>query len=63
MSLSEFAIVESTLREGEQFVKANFSSDDKVEIAEALAVFGVEYIELTSPIASPQCLEALTLIC
>ncbi|MCC5599171.1 hypothetical protein [Nostoc favosum] len=48
MSLSEFAIVESTLREGEQFVKANFSSDDKVEIAEALAAFGVEYIELTT---------------
>lgn len=54
MSLSKFAIVESTLREGEQFVKANFSLDDKLEIAEALAAFGVEYIELTSPIASPQ---------
>lgn len=54
MTINQFAIIESTLREGEQFVGANFSSEDKVEIAEALAEFGVEYIELTSPIASPQ---------
>ena len=54
MSLTEFAIIESTLREGEQFVGADFSPDDKVEIARALAAFGVEYIELTSPCASPQ---------
>lgn len=54
MSLSDFCIIESTLREGEQFVGADFSSDDKVEIAHALAAFGVEYIEVTSPCASPQ---------
>ena len=54
MPLSQFAIVESTLREGEQFCGANFSSDDRVEIAEALDSFGVEYIEVTSPCASPQ---------
>jgi homocitrate synthase len=50
--LSEFAIVESTLREGEQFCQANFSFDDKVEIARELDRFGVEYIELTSPRSS-----------
>ena len=54
MSLQEFAIIESTLREGEQFVGADFSPDDKVEIARALDDFGVEYIEVTSPCASPQ---------
>lgn len=54
MPLNQFAIVESTLREGEQFCGANFSSDDRVEIAEALDSFGVEYIEVTSPCASPQ---------
>ncbi|NJM69787.1 MAG: homocitrate synthase [Scytonema sp. RU_4_4] len=54
MSLSQFAIVESTLREGEQFCLANFSSNDKVEIARALDNFGVDYIEVTSPCASPQ---------
>ena len=53
MSLQDFSIIESTLREGEQFVGADFTSEDKVEIAHALADFGVEYIELTSPCASP----------
>ncbi|HAG84230.1 MAG TPA: homocitrate synthase [Cyanobacteria bacterium UBA12227] len=54
MALNQFAIVESTLREGEQFYTANFSSNDKVQIATELDNFGVEYIELTSPCASPQ---------
>ncbi len=54
MSLENFSIIESTLREGEQFVGADFSTEDKVEIAQALDEFGVEYIELTSPLASPK---------
>jgi homocitrate synthase len=54
MSLESFNIIESTLREGEQFVGANFTTDDKIRIARALDEFGVEYIELTSPSASPQ---------
>ncbi len=54
MSLTDFAIIDSTLREGEQFAKAKFSTDDKLEIAESLDFFGVEYIEVTSPCASPQ---------
>lgn len=53
MSLENFAIIESTLREGEQFANAFFSSDQKVEIATLLDAFGVEYLELTSPAASP----------
>ena len=56
MPLHDFSIIESTLREGEQFVGADFTSEDKVEIAHALADFGVEYIELTSPCASPSSL-------
>ncbi|MEA3346255.1 MAG: homocitrate synthase [Chloroflexota bacterium] len=52
--MNEFHIIESTLREGEQFVGANFTPKQKVEIAQALDEFGVEYIELTSPYASPQ---------
>ena len=54
MLLSKLAIVDSTLREGEQFFKSNFSTGDKVEIARALDQFGVEYIEVTSPTVSPQ---------
>jgi homocitrate synthase len=47
-------IIDSTLREGEQFAKAAFRTDDKLEIARALDAFGADYIELTSPAASPQ---------
>ena len=54
MSLDQFSIIESTLREGEQFANAFFTSDQKVEIARLLDAFGVEYLELTSPAASPQ---------
>ena len=54
MSLDNFAVIESTLREGEQFANAFFTGDEKVEIARLLDAFGVEYLELTSPAASPQ---------
>ncbi|MCY4525425.1 MAG: homocitrate synthase [Anaerolineaceae bacterium] len=47
-------MIESTLREGEQFEGCHFSLDDKLEIAAALDAFGVEYMELTTPLASPQ---------
>ena len=53
MPLDRWNIIESTLREGEQFVGANFTTEQKLRIAEALDEFGVEYIELTSPLASP----------
>jgi homocitrate synthase len=56
MSLGNFAIIESTLREGEQFANAFFTSDQKAEIARLLDAFGVEYLEVTSPVASPQSL-------
>lgn len=54
VSASAWAIIDSTLREGEQFARANFSSGDKLEIARALDAFGVEFIEVTTPMASPQ---------
>ncbi len=54
MSLANFAIIESTLREGEQFVNAFFSTAEKIQIATLLDAFGVEYLELTSPLASPE---------
>ncbi|KAI8869308.1 homocitrate synthase [Ramicandelaber brevisporus] len=52
--VSNFSIIESTLREGEQFANAFFDTAKKIEIAKALDAFGVEYIELTSPAASEQ---------
>jgi len=57
MPLNDYHIIESTLREGEQFVGASFTTAQKIEIAELLDAFGVECIELTSPLASPQSFE------
>ena len=53
-SSNRWAIIDSTLREGEQFAKGNFSLADKIEIAKALDNFGVEFIEVTTPIATPE---------
>jgi homocitrate synthase len=47
-------LIDTTLREGEQFAKANFRTEDKLEIARGLDTFGVDYVEVTSPAASPQ---------
>ncbi|KAJ3071874.1 mitochondrial Homoaconitase [Podochytrium sp. JEL0797] len=52
--VNNFSIIESTLREGEQFGNAFFNTEDKIKIARALDNFGVEYIEITSPAASEQ---------
>ncbi|KAJ9070200.1 homocitrate synthase lys21 [Entomophthora muscae] len=52
--VDNFYIIESTLREGEQFANAFFTTEKKIEIAKALDDFGVDYIELTSPAASEQ---------
>ena len=56
MPVEHFAIIDSTLREGEQFSNAHFTTEQKIQIARTLDAFGVEYIELTSPVASPQSL-------
>ena len=53
MPIGQYAIVDSTLREGEQFAYARFTTKDKMDIARALDAFGVEYIELSSPASSP----------
>lgn len=62
MTIEKFAIIESTLREGEQFAGAWFTPEQKVRIARVLDEFGVEYLELTSPVASPQSAEDCRLI-
>lgn len=54
MPLDNYSIIESTLREGEQFSTATFTTAQKLEIAGLLDAFGVEMIEMTSPCASPQ---------
>ncbi len=62
MSLESFAIIDSTLREGEQFVNAFFTPEQKIRLATLLDAFGVEYIELTTPCASAQSLRDCEII-
>jgi homocitrate synthase len=62
-NVSNFKIIESTLREGEQFANAFFDTKTKIAIAKALDAFGVEYIELTSPAASEQSRQDCEAIC
>ncbi len=62
MNRPPFHIVETTLREGEQFANAHFSSAQRVQLAHMLDEFGVEYLELTSPAASPQSARDLEVI-
>jgi homocitrate synthase len=54
MPFNHYSIIESTLREGEQFSTATFTTAQKLEIAGMLDEFGVEMLEMTSPSASPQ---------
>ncbi|KAK3384680.1 HMGL-like-domain-containing protein [Lasiosphaeria ovina] len=62
-NVSNFKIIESTLREGEQFANAYFDTETKIKIAKALDAFGVDYIELTSPAASEQSRKDCEAIC
>ena len=48
-----FALIDTTLREGEQFADAFWTLPQKLELARLLDAFGVEYLELTSPAAGP----------
>ncbi len=56
--LQDVSIIDTTLREGEQFAGAHFSLAQKRRIAQALDSFGVQYLEVTSPAASRQALAA-----
>ncbi|KAJ4163679.1 hypothetical protein LMH87_005390 [Akanthomyces muscarius] len=62
-NVGNFKIIESTLREGEQFANAFFDTEIKVKIAKALDSFGVDFIELTSPVASEQSFKDCKTIC
>ncbi|KAK3181505.1 homocitrate synthase lys21 [Lecanicillium sp. MT-2017a] len=61
--VNNYKIIESTLREGEQFANAFFTTENKIKIATMLSEFGVDYIELTSVVSSPQSFEDCKTIC
>lgn len=62
-NVNNYQLIDSTLREGEQFANAFFDTEKKIEIAKALDDFGVDYIELTSPVASEQSRRDCEAIC
>lgn len=51
--MRSLAILDSTLREGEQFTGAFFSLEQRLSIARLLDAHGVTFIEVPSPISSP----------
>ncbi|MHB1415413.1 MAG: homocitrate synthase/isopropylmalate synthase family protein [Chloroflexota bacterium] len=50
--IGEFSILDTTLREGEQFANTFFRSKDRIDLAKRLDAFGVEHIEVSSPVVS-----------
>jgi homocitrate synthase len=54
VTIQHVAIIDTTLREGEQFASAHFTTAQKQTIACALDRFGVDAIEVTNPAASPR---------
>lgn len=59
---NEIEILDTTLREGEQSRGILFTTGQKIKIAEKLDGFGVDYIELGHPAASPSVRKAVTVI-
>jgi homocitrate synthase len=57
------AILDSTLREGEQFAGSFFSHEQRLTIAGMLDALGVAFIEVPSPIASPETSHAVQALC
>ena len=51
-------IYDCTLREGEQAEGASFSTNNRIELCKKLDEFGVDYIELGWPLASPEIFES-----
>lgn len=56
-------ILDSTLREGEQFAGAFFSLEQRLTIARQLDALGVNFLEVPSPISSPQTRQAVEALC
>ncbi|GHO74147.1 homocitrate synthase [Ktedonobacter sp. SOSP1-85] len=59
----DIRIVDTTLREGEQFSGAYFSAEQRREIVRLLDAVGVPMIEVPSPIASPETQQAVRDLC
>src|SRR5215469_14456311 len=58
-----FSILDSTLREGEQYVGAFFTLEQRVTIARLLDALGATFIEVPSPISSPGARQTAYVLC
>ncbi|MFL5702263.1 MAG: homocitrate synthase, partial [Ktedonobacteraceae bacterium] len=56
-------ILDSTLREGEQFAKAYFTFEQRLRMARLLDAVGVTFIEVPSPIVSPETQRTVQALC
>lgn len=61
--MRSLAILDSTLREGEQFTNAFFTLEQRLQIARLLDAVGVEFIEVPSPIVSPEIRQTTQVLC
>src|SRR5437588_2049468 len=61
--MRSLAILDTTLREGEQFAGAFFSLEQRLTIVRSLDALGVAFIEVPSPIVSPETYRAVQTIC
>jgi len=61
--MRSLAIVDTTLREGEQFSGAFFTLEQRLHIARLLDAIGVPYLEVPSPISSPETTQAIRALC
>jgi homocitrate synthase len=60
--LGEFTILDTTLREGEQFANTFFRPEDRIALAKQLDAFGVEHIEVSSPVVSTRAGEDIRML-
>lgn len=61
--MNELTILDSTLREGEQFAGAFFSHEQRLMIARLLDAVGVGFIEVPSPVVSPEMQRTIMALC
>ncbi|HWS84171.1 MAG TPA: hypothetical protein VN207_07900 [Ktedonobacteraceae bacterium] len=61
--MRSLAILDTTLREGEQFIKTFFTLEHRLQIASLLDALGVTFIEVPSPVSSPETQNAIEALC
>ncbi len=63
VSVRPLHLLDSTLREGEQFIHTFFTLEQRLQIACLLDALGVTFIEVPSPVASPETCNAIQALC